>query len=901
MAPVVTWKDIRSIPAGFAEKPALDALVAGGWEVENTGLSLDYRLNWNEWMGLREFAQNALDETGRLSIAVDADADGSVMTLVEDEGTGIPLEALDPKQNKGGRHEHPCRDGNAKERRECHCLRGRYGEGMKFGILPTLRAGRRVFVRTVGFDYTWGEADFPRQGKSLRKMWLATRRNDVKVGTTIAVEGLDVRSWNGQDLRMNFTPLLPESACIATVRGGGTYENSDCKVRQLLAPGTGIFVRDILVSRKTKEGREPLFGWNLWFDDTTEVLDPNRDNLKIGAGAPQMTAEIARVLSGLNQTTLDRFVAAIEGKKDSWEWSILEESSSYYLKSNGFDRDAALRLKMAIDARVGAGREWTYTEDIDNWQAVEHVNVVNVFNRFPYGFFLACREHGLVRDPPAIRKAMGEFPRHDVTPDDFKRFVWLCVHTEGDRGIEKLASDYAAAFSLVHRRLNELAKALVGSEVPVKLYVRADGWNDIKQDTGAWFSPSENMICMSMRMLSRKGSDSYAGGLLGVLLHELGHHACGCSDRTDEHTSAVQALGLEFAAWAASHAAAFTGLREALIRLQGTDDWRFVYQHPVNEETGAFEPETLYGNTPLDRMVGRGFHFFTKAGKVEPRAPREKRPSFPPLPAPKSKPADRMAWSMAVGRIVGYAESAWFALPFALHRIYPGGDVAYLSRKGAEFPVVAMWKPYFAADWIVVMNGQVYESIDELRADLVRPDGVDLLPAPAPVNAADVDALEKKLREAGAGATKSRTKKVQSPRPVFPKPPLGRLSSVGGWQRWEKELRSLTQNLAQHDLDQGAAIALYRIYGGFLWAWTSCSLVSEPPMLVLWHPPVSDEVVVNFNAVVYASYEEVKRKLAGFCSVAAPWDSFVPSNTSQYQRESAMRIEKMLRDAGAGQ
>ena len=91
----------------------------------NYGIETSYLPEWDKWEAVRELVANAIDSGGNVSVELEGDN-----LIIQDDGTGMPLEAL-------------LIGFSQKENDEAI---GKFGEGLKMAMLVLTRMGYRVEV-----------------------------------------------------------------------------------------------------------------------------------------------------------------------------------------------------------------------------------------------------------------------------------------------------------------------------------------------------------------------------------------------------------------------------------------------------------------------------------------------------------------------------------------------------------------------------------------------------------------------------------------------------------------------------------------------------------------------------------------------------------------------------------
>ena len=275
----------------FVSDPPLIAQRIIQWDfVFSTGMTTEYpkRRNWNHWMALREFIQNALDIEEKMygyeniSIRVFADALG---IHVIDRGPGITLEAF----RLGGSD------------KACH-ERGYFGEGLKVAGAHFVASGVPVYV-------------FNRKGQAF-KMCVSPGTDLVVVvlgRTSLPPEGTEVilvgaRMAEGlleQTVFQEWLKKHPEAHVLCKVMMG-ISECPTAKPNFVITSAENInllWVRDIFVNQISNiTSKEAIYGYNLWWIP----LEPNRVSV---SNLSELYKQVARVFTPeVIEDLLDRVV-----------------------------------------------------------------------------------------------------------------------------------------------------------------------------------------------------------------------------------------------------------------------------------------------------------------------------------------------------------------------------------------------------------------------------------------------------------------------------------------------------------------------------------------------------------------------------------------------------------------
>jgi hypothetical protein len=189
-------------------------------------IKADYLPTWGVWQGLRELVQNARDAEHELGAPMTVDWHNNVLRI-ENDGATLPHEALLlGHTTKVGRDD----------------LIGKFGEGLKLGILALVRAGFPVKIRSGS------EVWVPTIQKS-EKFNAEVLTFDVTGGrkaenrVRIEVSGINKETWDGAKWKFRFLNKDAENDVVATTEGSLLLND---KVRG------SVFMKGIYVSTDPK-------------------------------------------------------------------------------------------------------------------------------------------------------------------------------------------------------------------------------------------------------------------------------------------------------------------------------------------------------------------------------------------------------------------------------------------------------------------------------------------------------------------------------------------------------------------------------------------------------------------------------------------------------------------------
>lgn len=482
-----------------------------GWQIESLGMMLNYKMNWVEWYAIREFVQNALDATGSATLLHD---DQLEMSYIVDNGPGIILRHLFLGEQKG------------ETEREVHCLRGRFGEGMKLGLLPLMRDGNRILIRTVGTDYHFAAVERTDPRGVFHQINMLSRPNTITSGTVIAIHG----PTNCLDYKEMFAPMLAESRpdlVLLSVKGG-PEEFDDCKIRQVFGLPGRIFVRDIYVC-----DLPALFGYNFWFEDTRSVLSTDRNEIKDRnynfrkEFAYLMKASCKAFMEPLFTQLYSEDAFSIQGKPiqkiELLEWTVLTN-----FRADNLDAEDAMTIYEIILSLVG--QEFSWSRKSNEQKILEHHRIADLRDKLP-DFRDLLIKYNLIKDPKDLARA-AELTNETViiSANDF-RAVDL-------GGVEQ---DLANSLEIIHRELRcyceQLSRNTVHELRDVRLAFYAGNFKGSEERVLGYFERSSRTVYIHVKNLISFHNT------MRVFIHEISHADCDtCADITQEFEDAMERI-----------------------------------------------------------------------------------------------------------------------------------------------------------------------------------------------------------------------------------------------------------------------------------------------------------------------------------------------------------------------
>lgn len=516
-----------------------------GWQILPTERRINYRADWNFWMGFREFVQNALDETASVDIQYDTD---NGISYIVDEGGGFSPISLLLGEVKGLTHQ------------ERHCLRGHFGEGMKIAIHPFLREGKRVFIRTAGHDLTFTVAFYP--GSDVPIINSLMKPNSVAQGTVVAIEGFDCRSYLDR-----FTVLLPSDEVVVSIPD---YSYS-CKVRQVLDRPGDIYFRDIFVEKLT---RPAVFGYNLWFEDNiVGVVGPDRSrylaNRRAAAKEFRHMFDVTGYLPRVFKRLKEAVDAGAEEAKRFYEYEMLEET----FNRAGYDLEYAVNsgdlvhlvqhVDSAIRETFPIAEHYSWGTTYEDARTLAHLNVYNLAKYLP-DLSAALAAAGFCKPAGDWRRLQDTKLVEEVTPTHLReayarmenKLAWgvepgMENLDEEEQGlVEELVAgreqleDVVTAYEELLMQLNKYSQWMCGYSA--HLFIKPNQMESAEIDSiGGFCSYGDRKVWVKMDHATR------IERLLEVLNHELAHALChtetpraSCTDLTDHFERYLVKVGI---------------------------------------------------------------------------------------------------------------------------------------------------------------------------------------------------------------------------------------------------------------------------------------------------------------------------------------------------------------------
>jgi len=295
-----------------------------------------YLPTWGIWEGIRELVQNAKDsETehgAKMTVRHRRDSDTLV---IENEGTTLPHEAL-----LLGHTTKADRDDTI----------GKFGEGLKLGVLALLRKGMPVKIRSGSEVWVPEIAHSERFHADVLVFDIATGRKDEN-RIQIEIGGVSAEAWGA--LRSRFLFLSPPAEADSVRTSSGTLLLGSENIGK-------VFVKGILVNAVT--------GMNYGYDlDNAEV---DRDRKMVASyDLRWQTGRIWAEASNARPDMLRRFLALLEGQAED-----LSGLSAY----NVANIPPEVRTQVVASFRARHGENALPVATLADSADVEHLGLVGV-------------------------------------------------------------------------------------------------------------------------------------------------------------------------------------------------------------------------------------------------------------------------------------------------------------------------------------------------------------------------------------------------------------------------------------------------------------------------------------------------------------------------------------------
>ena len=289
-----------------------------------------YLPSWGVWEGLREIVQNAQD--ARIEHSGDLKVDYRNGTVrIENTGVRLPYEAL--------LLGHTSKDGRDD-------LIGKFGEGLKLGLLALVRAGRRVKIRSGGEVWTPSIEQSTKFDAEVLVIDIQKGRADKN---RVRIEVLDISKdeWTELQDRMLFLKKLKDNEVVETLSGdlllGEHYKGR-------------VYVKGIYVQT------DPSLNYGYNYRDAT--LDRDRKMVD-DWDKKWRNSRIWKLAASQRPDLFDQFFALVQkGEED------IKEFESEYM---AMDLSDDLKDKFAAKFKEQFGEDAIPVENIEQSKDIEHL------------------------------------------------------------------------------------------------------------------------------------------------------------------------------------------------------------------------------------------------------------------------------------------------------------------------------------------------------------------------------------------------------------------------------------------------------------------------------------------------------------------------------------------------
>jgi len=168
-------------------------------------LKVTYLPDWDCWCGLRELLQNARDAREEHGASLEVTHSGKTL-VIRSEGASLShRDLLLGQTSKADRSD----------------LAGKFGEGLKLGVLALVRAGHKIRIRTGGEIWTpvIQKSDTFQEAVLVFQIRKARKAQAQVEAVEIQVEGVDKETWDKLRPRLLFLCELPEDGAVKTPSG----------------------------------------------------------------------------------------------------------------------------------------------------------------------------------------------------------------------------------------------------------------------------------------------------------------------------------------------------------------------------------------------------------------------------------------------------------------------------------------------------------------------------------------------------------------------------------------------------------------------------------------------------------------------------------------------------------
>lgn len=168
-------------------------------------LNVNYLPSWGAWEGVRELIQNARDAEIQFDAPMTIERTTSDYLVIENRGTTLPHEVL--------------LLGTTSKADDTSTI-GKFGEGLKLGVLALVRSGHEVRIQTGDENWTPYIERSERFKADVLKFDITKRRGDIETDIVrVKVGGVTKEIWATLKERFLFVAKLKDKDAIETSHG----------------------------------------------------------------------------------------------------------------------------------------------------------------------------------------------------------------------------------------------------------------------------------------------------------------------------------------------------------------------------------------------------------------------------------------------------------------------------------------------------------------------------------------------------------------------------------------------------------------------------------------------------------------------------------------------------------
>lgn len=280
---------------------------------KQTDLSLKQAktLGWTMWEVLREFIQNALDETNEFPEISHSPEDETL--IIHDNGKGFHVINL--------------LLGESSKLVET-CTRGAFGNGLKFAVLTALSLGKVVTVKTQNFHISYYPETIEVVGKKATIMSYEVYEISKVKGTTVYISPITKSEYKTIQNTINeYMIHRTKDFKVSNKKVLHSKQYSLCPNLYwaiLDEPKKKIYLRDIFLTDEKKLGKKLIYSYNI----VDNSVPRNVEAIKKGYSRPKYSVvDVSRGMA-------DAFAIKVEMRitLDELCWNFSEEEWSFFIE-----------------------------------------------------------------------------------------------------------------------------------------------------------------------------------------------------------------------------------------------------------------------------------------------------------------------------------------------------------------------------------------------------------------------------------------------------------------------------------------------------------------------------------------------------------------------------------------